>query len=72
MKHLDKNNGLATSLVVQWLRLHASNAGDLDSVPGQGTKIPHAAWCGQKINLKNKQVSGLYCFLLFIRLPFGL
>ena len=28
-----------TSLVVQWLRLHASNAGDAGSIPGQGTKI---------------------------------
>ncbi|TEA23270.1 hypothetical protein DBR06_SOUSAS5510093, partial [Sousa chinensis] len=25
------------SLVVQWLRLHAPNAGDLGSIPGQGT-----------------------------------
>ena len=46
-----------TSLVVQWLRLRAPNAGDLGSIPGQGTrshvpqlrvhmlqlKIPHAA-----------------------------
>ena len=27
-----------TSLVVQWVRLHALNAGDLDSIPGQGTR----------------------------------
>ena len=26
-----------TSLVVQWLRLHAPNAGGQDSIPGQGT-----------------------------------
>ena len=26
-----------TSLVVQWLRLHIYNAGDLGSIPGQGT-----------------------------------
>jgi len=26
----------------------ASNTGDLSSIPGQGTKIPHAAWCSQK------------------------
>ena len=46
-----------TSLVVQWLRLHAPNAGGLGSIPGGGTrshmpqlrvcmlqlKIPHAA-----------------------------
>ena len=38
-----------TSLIVQWLRLHAPNAGGLDSIPGQGTrfhmqqlKIPYA------------------------------
>ena len=48
---------LGTSLVVQWLRLRAPNAGGLGSIPGQGTrshtlqlkvrmpqlKIPHAA-----------------------------
>ena len=46
-----KNNRTSgTSLVVQWLRLHTLNAGDLDSKPGQGTgshtpqlKIPPAA-----------------------------
>ena len=43
----EKNNG-GTSLEVQWLRLHASTAGDTGSIPGHGTKIPHAAWCGQK------------------------
>ena len=26
------------SLVVQWLRLHAPNSGDLGSIPGQGTR----------------------------------
>ena len=31
-----------TSLVVQWLRLHAPNAGDMGLIPGQGTKIPPA------------------------------
>ena len=33
-----------TSLVVQWLRLHASSAGGAGSIPGWGTKIPHAVW----------------------------
>ena len=28
--------------VVQWLRLWASNAGGTGSIPGWGTKIPHA------------------------------
>ena len=31
-----------------WLRLHASNAGGVGSIPGQGTKIPHAVWHSQK------------------------
>lgn len=31
----DKNE---TSLVVQWLRLTAPNAGGQDSIPGQGTR----------------------------------
>ena len=39
---------LGTSLVVQCLRLCASNAWGTASVPGLGTKIPHA-WCGQKV-----------------------
>jgi len=33
---------LRTSLVVQWLRLHASTSGSADSIPGQGTKSLHA------------------------------
>ena len=31
-----------TSLVVQGLRLHASNAGGVGSISGWGRKIPHA------------------------------
>ena len=42
-----KINEQGISPVVQWLRLHASNAGGMGSIPGQGTKIPHAAQCGQ-------------------------
>ena len=33
---------MGTSLVVQWLRLHASTAGGEGSVSGWGTKIPLA------------------------------
>ena len=50
-----------TSLAVQWLRLHAPNAGDPGSIPGQGTRSPmpqlkilHAAtmtWRSQIINI---------------------
>ena len=42
-----------TSLVVQWLGLCASNAaGGPGSIPGWGTKIPHAVWCSKK-NARN-------------------
>ena len=44
-----KKDPSGTSLAVQWLRLRAANAGGMDSIPGRGTKIPHAARCGQKI-----------------------
>jgi len=49
-----------TSLVVQWLRLHASNAGDAGSIPGQGTKILYA------VQLKIKVV----CFFFFKKASF--
>ena len=44
--------------MVQWLRLHASDAGDVGLIPGQGTKIPHAMGRGQKekkIRVPSKQ-----------------
>ena len=37
-----------TSLVIQWLRCPPYTAGVAGSIPGQGTKIPHATWCGKK------------------------
>ena len=37
-----------SSVVVQWLRLHASTVGDTSSIPGPRTKIPQAAQCSQK------------------------
>ena len=43
-----EENFRGTSLVVQWLRLHASTAGGVSSVPGWETKILHAAWHSQK------------------------
>ena len=33
-----KDLGAGTSLAVQWLRLHAPNAGGLVSIPGQGNR----------------------------------
>ena len=44
-----KNKSTVTSPVVQWLRLHAASAGDMGSIPSQGTKIPYATQSGQKI-----------------------
>ena len=44
-----------TSLQVQWLKLCASNAGDLCLISGSGTKIPHAWWLSQgKIKKERK------------------
>ena len=43
---------------VQWLRLSVSTAGGRGSIPGLGTKIPHAVW-SSKINFKRKRSSVL-------------
>ena len=37
-----KKKKKGTSLVVQWLRFRAPNAGGVGSIPGRGTEIPHA------------------------------
>ena len=42
---------LGLPLVVQWLRLHASNAGAAGSIPGQGTRILHAVQHIKKVNI---------------------
>ena len=46
---------IGTSLVAQWLRFCASTIGGVGLIPGQGTKIPHATWCGQKKKEKRKE-----------------
>ena len=38
--------------MVQGLRLCASSAGDMGSIPGGETKSPHAVWLSQKIKEK--------------------
>ena len=50
-----------TSLVVQQLRLHASSAGDVGLIPGQGTNIPHAT----SSQAKRKRHSRGYKLLLY-------
>ena len=59
---------LGTSLVVQWLRLLAPNAGGMGPIPGQGTKIPHATWHDQK---KKKEKKTLPCPTLTVFIKFG-
>ena len=44
-----------TSLVVQWVRLCTSKSWGAGSFPHQGTKIPHAMQCGQKIKFQLKK-----------------
>ena len=42
-EHLStQTKNLGISLAVQWLRLCDPNAGGAGSIPGQGTKTPHA------------------------------
>ena len=52
--NISKERNSRTSLVVQWLRCWACNAGgSVSSIPVWGTKIPHAAPCAlPKIKLK--------------------
>ena len=33
----------------------------MDSIPGQGTKIPHAMWCGQKVIKKPQKLENESC-----------
>ena len=40
--------------MVQWLRLHASDAGGQGSIPGLGAEILYAMWHSQKIKQTNK------------------
>ena len=51
-----KTEASGTSLAVQWLGLSTSTAQGAGSIPGQGTKIPQAVWCGQ---IKKKKVRPL-------------
>ena len=55
---LIKSDSEGTSLVVQWLRLHAPNAGALGFDPWSEKEIPHAATNtqhSQRKKTKNKK-----------------
>ena len=43
------------SLAVQWLGLCTFTAEGKGSIPGAGTKILQAAWCGKKTNKQTKK-----------------
>ena len=51
---LMKDSTTGTSLAVQWLRLCDSSTGDVGSIPGGGTKIPHAV---QTIKILKKKIN---------------
>ena len=59
-----------TSRVVQWLRLCASNTGDAGSIPGQGTKIPNAAWPKKKEKKKNPKMNAVISERLGVPIEF--
>lgn len=37
------------------VEMPCSKAGDMGLITGQGTNIPRATWCGQKVKIKTKQ-----------------
>ena len=55
-----------TSLVVQWLRLHDSSAGEAGLNPCQETNIPQGAWQGQKIKINKNNNKNNKIFLRMI------
>ena len=62
----ERNVTCGTSLAVQWLRFHASTAGGVGPIPGQGNEIPHAPWCGQKIkSLKKNDNCMSLCWVIY-------
>ena len=60
MDCFDKNQ-LWAFLAAQWLRLRASIAGDVGSIPGSG-KILHPAWCGQREKEKSQLFLTFPCY----------
>ena len=52
-------DGGRISLAIQWLGHQAPNTGDTVSIPGQGTKIPHAAWHSQRKKKRKWEERGL-------------
>ena len=61
---------LGTSLVVQWLRLHASTAEGTGSIPGGRNKISHATRHDQKKKKKDAGNSDILLLCLIYKLKF--
>ena len=58
------NRKSGNSLAVQWLELHTSTAGGMDSVPNLGTRVPQAALQDQKRKIGNQKELETALFLL--------
>ena len=76
---------LRTSLVVQWLRHHAPNAGDVGLIPGQGTRVhtpqlrfltlqlktPHGTTRSCELQLRLVQTNNFFCLIRPLSHPIG-
>ena len=56
----------------QWLKLHVSNAGAADSIPGEGTKIPHARQCSKNIFFIYKIIIDIKLIMSFYKCALSL
>ena len=52
--------------------LHPSTAGGINSIPGQGIKIPHASWCSQTKTKNQLEENRSLCYLLLEHHKWGL
>ena len=59
--HFSRNQSTGTSLAVEWLRLHAPNAGDTSLIPGWKTKILNAAGMVKFFFLINQSINIIHC-----------
>ena len=53
-RKLSRKQKDGASLAVQWLRVCACNAGGAGSIPGRGTRIPHATGPKKKKKVKRQ------------------
>ena len=53
----NEKKSTGTSLAILWLRLHASNAGGMGSIPGRRNKIPQATQHKKKTKKEEEKMS---------------